>query len=127
MVSLRLKSFEEGPTLSEIITIRISLTDYPGTKIRFEVELEYRECLTSIFEGNVIEKQRILIGSNPYQVPLVFRQSPCDFTIVYNAVVYDKENDAELPLPTFMSVIVDESEQTFLSFDTTDKSQIGEY
>jgi hypothetical protein len=74
IISLNLKSFEGyGPILTDTISIKIYLSNYPDAQIIFKIGLEYRECSPSIFEGNIIERQRIITGSPAYSIPLIFK------------------------------------------------------
>ena len=79
-ITLSLISYELGPIMTHKVYVNIYLDWYPERRVVFPMNLEYRECYAKDFKGTPIEKQRIPINENPFQIDLEFRQSPCQFT-----------------------------------------------
>ena len=60
--------------MQERVLIQVELTKYPASdKVYFYVNLEYRECSPDDFNGGLIEKQRVSVGSPAFELSLPFQ------------------------------------------------------
>ena len=106
VISIRLRSYEEGPPRMDRLRIAVHLTQYPQIEeISFLTTIVYRECFASKFEGAPIEHQEIQVWSAPYLLSLPFSQGPCQYEQFYEAYLYDEKTDQEKPLPQFMVLV----------------------
>ena len=80
VISISLKSYEEGPPSTERLKISVQLKQYPEIEeISFLTTIVYRECFASKFEGPQVEDQKIQVWSSPYMLSLPFSQEPCQY------------------------------------------------
>ena len=57
----------------EDLTLVVELVDYPSIpNITMPLKLEFRECLLAELRGATIERQNIMVGSDPFSLYLPF-------------------------------------------------------